>query len=390
MFEMTSDYPNTQITGVDISPVQPTEIKLQNVNFVKANLLNGLPFENDTFDYIFQRFLFSAIPKDSWPDVMNELTRVLKPGGYLESLSMGSLISKNDSKDLPTSDDHFTNFQYLGGRRYHNESNSSYFLPNDDKECDRLHLQHFLIKSVRQGNFSAPVEDILNKEGSKVLDVGCGAGSWTFDMATNYPKSQIVGIDISPIPSSSEIKPKNITFIQTNVLNGLPFEDNSFDFIFQRFLILGIPADKWNFLINELIRVLKPGGFLELIETSPKFSPMGPYTSELMKSGREMLIKKNLNPNVAYELESLIANQEELENNKCVKYQIFYGNKADKLGQTAILNQKNIFSTTKIHMMNALQVGSEEYDVFTKNVLEELREYESTQDFNCVYASKIF
>src|SRR4051794_18229910 len=82
---------------------------------------------------------------------------------------MGSLLSKNQSKDLPTSDDHFTNCEE---RRYHNEENSSYFLPNDDKECDRLHLQHFLIKYICQGNFSAPVEDILNKEGSKVLDVG--------------------------------------------------------------------------------------------------------------------------------------------------------------------------------------------------------------------------
>ncbi|RHZ83283.1 hypothetical protein Glove_97g87 [Diversispora epigaea] len=296
---------------------------------------------------------------------------------------MGSLVSKYKSKDLPTSNDHLTKFQFFEGRRYHNEKNSSYFLPNDDKECDRLHLQHFLIKYIRQGNFSAPVKDILNKEGSKVLDVGCGAGSWTFDMAIDYPKSQIVGIDMSPIPLSSEIMPENITFVQANILDGLPFEDNSFDFIFQRFLILGIPADKWSFLISELIRVLKPGGFLELTEVSAKFSPMGPYTSRLIKSGREMLAKRNLDPNIANQLESLIANQEEFENNKFEKYQICYGNKADKLGQTAILNQKHIYSSTKIHFMNALQVNSEEYDIITKNVLEELREYESTQDVNC-------
>src|SRR4051812_16422099 len=88
MFEMASDYPNTQITGLDISPIQPSEIRPQNVDFIIANLLNGLPFENDTFDYVFQRFLFGALPKDSWPDVINELTRVVKPGGYLEVIKL--------------------------------------------------------------------------------------------------------------------------------------------------------------------------------------------------------------------------------------------------------------------------------------------------------------
>lgn len=84
-----------------------------------------------------------------------------------------------------------------------------------------------------------------------------------FEIATNYPNSQVVGFDMCPI-SPSEIKPENITFVQGNIFNGLPFEDNSFDFVFQRFLILGIPSDKWEFVIRELTRVLKPGGFLEV------------------------------------------------------------------------------------------------------------------------------
>lgn len=64
------------------------------------------------------------------------------------------------------------NFQFIKGRRFHNVSNSEYFLPNDDDECDRLHMQHFLLKNIWGGNFSAPVEDILNQKNSKVLDVG--------------------------------------------------------------------------------------------------------------------------------------------------------------------------------------------------------------------------
>lgn len=85
-----------------------------------------------------------------------------------------------------------------------------------------------------------------------------------FDMATDYPNSRIVGIDMCSI-SPCEIKPKNVTFIKANILDGLPFDDNSFDFIFQRYMFLGIPSDKWNFVIEEFLRVLKPGGYLEVI-----------------------------------------------------------------------------------------------------------------------------
>ena len=92
-------------------------------------------------------------------------------------------------------------------------------------------------------------------------------GSWSFDMATNYPNAEFTGIDISPI-QSSQVKPENFTFIQANLLDGLPFEDDSFDFVFQRLFVSSIPKDKWLPVINELTRVLKPGGYLEVKNAS--------------------------------------------------------------------------------------------------------------------------
>ena len=63
-------------------------------------------------------------------------------------------------------------FRFIGGRRFHNVENAKYPLPNDDEECDRLHMQHFIIRYVWQSNFCSPVEHILNSEDAKVLDVG--------------------------------------------------------------------------------------------------------------------------------------------------------------------------------------------------------------------------
>lgn len=90
-----------------------------------------------------------------------------------------------------------------------------------------------------------------------------GAGSWTLDMAASYPKAKFIGVDISPVRLGL-YKPKNVEFMKANVLEHLPFDDNTFDYIFQRLLIFAIPAKKWPSVINELVRVLKPGGYLEV------------------------------------------------------------------------------------------------------------------------------
>ncbi|KAJ1551614.1 hypothetical protein HK405_014187, partial [Cladochytrium tenue] len=39
---------------------------------------------DNTFDFVYQRLLFLAIPRDKWPAVIKELARVTKPGGYIQ------------------------------------------------------------------------------------------------------------------------------------------------------------------------------------------------------------------------------------------------------------------------------------------------------------------
>src|SRR5688500_18372116 len=67
---------------------------------------------------------------------------------------------------------HKEDFRFIDGRRYHNVEDSKYPLPNDNDECDRLHMQHFIFRYAWQGNFAAPVEPILNGSDVKVLDSG--------------------------------------------------------------------------------------------------------------------------------------------------------------------------------------------------------------------------
>lgn len=79
----------------------------------------------------------------------------------------------------------------------------------------------------------APIEDQLEC-GIRVLDIGCGNGVWSIDMAQDYSASTFIGVDISDrlFPTKTELPP-NCDFVMGNTLK-LPFPDNSFDYVFQR------------------------------------------------------------------------------------------------------------------------------------------------------------
>lgn len=50
------------------------------------------------------------------------------------------------------------------------------------------------------------------------------------------------------------------------MLEGLPFEDNIFDFVHMRLLITAIPSAQWPAVVQELVRVTRPSGWVELAE----------------------------------------------------------------------------------------------------------------------------
>lgn len=89
-------------------------------------------------------------------------------------------------------------------------------------------------------------------------------------MAKLYPNSEFIAIDMADIFLTQDI-PHNVTFKQMNAGVGLDFEDESFDFVFQRFLVMGFPTDQYLLSIQEMKRLLKPGGAIEILELINKF-----------------------------------------------------------------------------------------------------------------------
>ncbi|CAO3675379.1 unnamed protein product [Umbelopsis ramanniana] len=157
-----------------------------------------------------------------------------------------------------------TSSVYTSGRRFQNYKDCNYILPNDDTEIDRLHLEHWLMKNILGRNFSSPIEPQLDK-GIKVLDAGCGGGTWVLEMANEYPNSEFTGVDVS-VGWPTEIRPRNSDFVVGNIVNELPFADNTFDFVYMRLVGMGVSNREYPIVLEHLYRVLKPGGWIELVE----------------------------------------------------------------------------------------------------------------------------
>ncbi|CAG8785723.1 8818_t:CDS:2, partial [Acaulospora morrowiae] len=165
------------------------------------------------------------------------------------------------------------------GRKFLSDEESKYPFPiNDKPELIRSRMTHYLTKSVWKGNFSAPGMDERLKKGAKVLDVCCGLGFWTMDLANAYPNSTFVGIDLAPMFPNEDVRPPNAGFLECNILDGIPFPDDTFDFVYQRFVWSAFNEFQWRKIIQELVRVTKKGGVLELMEFDWGFKNPGPKT----------------------------------------------------------------------------------------------------------------
>jgi SAM-dependent methyltransferase len=111
----------------------------------------------------------------------------------------------------------------------------------------------------------------------------------------------VVGVDVNLPPADSlaqegkgDALPSNYTFVTSNLFEGLPFGNNTFDFVHMRLLIMAIPHDQWPQVIRELIRVTQPGGWIESVETTV-LQHGGPAMSQIIRWSTTVLSGRGVN-----------------------------------------------------------------------------------------------
>lgn len=112
------------------------------------------------------------------------------------------------------------------------------------------------------------IRDILARNGkpidqfSNILDFGCGCGRITRYLQ-DLANSSITGSDINPtLIRWAQRNLKFARFVTNGISDALPFENDSFDLVFALSVFTHLGAKLQNHWMDELIRILRPGGVL--------------------------------------------------------------------------------------------------------------------------------
>lgn len=106
----------------------------------------------------------------------------------------------------------------------------------------------------------------------RVLDVGCGNGEWARRLARQYPHIHVLGVDTSvhliqeALKRAREERLQSLAFYQFGTAQALTFDDESFDLVHVHSLASFISTAMWTRILDEMIRVLKIGGWLNIVD----------------------------------------------------------------------------------------------------------------------------
>lgn len=190
-------------------------------------------------------------------------------------------------------------FVVRNGRTYLADPTLPYPLPVDLEELHRQSLKTMLLMQLYGRPICAPT--FANSPPPRILEVGCGTGFWSmmcfkhYEARGQHKDMSFTGIDIVPLPpntssnsSSSDApaggrpdKNMNWRFVQHDLRKlPLPFPDGSFDFVMVKDMNLATSVPMQQGLIEEYIRILTPGGTIEIWETDHMLRMLRPHVPD--------------------------------------------------------------------------------------------------------------
>jgi SAM-dependent methyltransferase len=151
-------------------------------------------------------------------------------------------------------------------------------------EIERLERQAALIGLDRVRDH-LPTTDI-----GTVLDAGCGSGWVSRLIAREKPGATVTGIDITTEfvdYAARRAKEEGLAGLSylTGDITDLPFEDESFDFVWSQLVVFFLPDPEA--ALTEFARVLRPGGQVKVAVTDGPFESIWPERQALSSGVRD-------------------------------------------------------------------------------------------------------
>src|SRR5437762_4315158 len=151
------------------------------------------------------------------------------------------------------------------------ENASAYFVKDRSnlEELARLEVQDKMITTGMGGVLPELTDPTALR---RVLDVGCGPGGWLIETAKTYPTiEKLVGVDISNTiierardqASASQLG-ERVQFQAKDALLALPFGNDYFDLVNQRFGVGWVRIWERKKVILEYCRVRKSSGIVRI------------------------------------------------------------------------------------------------------------------------------
>lgn len=116
------------------------------------------------------------------------------------------------------------------------------------------------VRSIIQRFETKRMRDMTTYTGGNVLEIGCGQGVGTRLINKYFQPVNITAIDLDPKMiqcAKKKVTDANVTF-QKGDVSKLTFKNSSFDAVFDYGILHHVK--NWKEALNELHRVLKPGG----------------------------------------------------------------------------------------------------------------------------------
>lgn len=120
------------------------------------------------------------------------------------------------------------------------------------------------------------VDSVHAAAGDVIVDVGCGTATVSLMIQQESPEAVIAALDIDPIVVAAAQRKSANSCIPIRLTLGsaacLPYADHSADHVVSSLMFHHLPHAQKGEMLREILRILRPGGHLHLLDLGPPAS----------------------------------------------------------------------------------------------------------------------